>query len=64
MATTEKNTATISVTLPANPSSPSVKFVPLAVPRVTKNSMGMFQTPKSRYLPDRKGIRMARLTSV
>ena len=64
MATTEKNTATIRVTLPARPSRPSVKFVPLAVPSVTKNRMGTFQTPKSRYLSGKKGTLMARLTSV
>ena len=63
-ATTEKNTATINVTLPASPSSPSVKFVPLAVPRTIKNRTGIFHIPKSRYPPDFQGIFIARLISV
>ena len=63
MATAEKNTATSAVTLPASPSSPSVKLVPFTVPITTKNRIGIFQMPKSSTLPGRNGIFMVSSTS-
>ena len=43
--TTVKNTATISVTLDASPSRPSVKFTPFTVPITAKKSTGIASHP-------------------
>ena len=64
IATTVKNTATITVTLPARPSRPSVKFTPLAVPKTTKKRIGIFIHPKSNNNPGIYGTFIARLTLV
>ena len=48
METTVKKTATISVTLDARPSSPSVKFTPFTVPITAKKRTGIASQPRFR----------------
>ena len=62
IATTEKNVATMIVTLDANPSSPSVKFVPFTVPTTAKNRTGIASHPRSKYFPPENGISMVSAT--
>ena len=62
--TTEKNTATIKVTLEARPSRPSVKFTPFTVPITAKNSTGIASHPRFRKCPLQNGILIVREISV
>ena len=48
IATTVKKVATRIVTLVQSPSSPSVKFTPLSVPRTIKNTAGINSQPRFR----------------
>ena len=48
LETTVKKTATISVTLDARPSSPSVKFTPFTVPITAKKRTGIASQPRFR----------------
>ena len=51
MATIVRKVATRMVTLVQRPSSPSVKFTPLSVPRVIKNRAGTNKIPRDKNLP-------------
>ena len=54
MATMVRKVATSMVTLVQRPSRPSVKFTPLSVPSMMKNSAGTKKIPRDRKLPPSK----------